>query len=90
MQSAKVWLISSEDLEKVYQKHKVGSEIALWCDVQPLDETEEHKDKRKQKHPESFPSKCEDRKDEVDFIVNIVTRHISASPLGQSDTLRHT
>jgi len=38
-QSAKVWLISNKDLEKMYQKCKVGSKIALWCDVQSLDET---------------------------------------------------
>jgi len=61
--SAKVWLI----LKKMYQKREVGSEIALWCDVQLLDETEEH-DKRKRKHPESYPSKRQDREDEVDTI----------------------
>ena len=67
-QSAKIWLISNEDLEKMYQKREVGSEIALWCDVQPLDETEEHEDKWKRKHPEPYPSKCQDREDEVDTI----------------------
>ena len=37
-QSAKVWLDSGEDLEQMYQKCKVGSEIAHWCDVQDTDE----------------------------------------------------
>ena len=47
-QSAKVWLVSGEDLEQMYKKYKVGSEIALRCDVQDADETEEAgEDKRK-------------------------------------------
>ena len=49
--------------------YKVGSEIALWCDVQDTGETEEaDEDKRKRKHPDSHPSKRQDREDEVDTI----------------------
>ena len=45
----------------MYKKYKVGSEIALWCDVQDADETEEAgEDKRKRKHPDSHPSKRQD------------------------------
>jgi len=75
----------------MYQKREVGSEIALWCDVQPLDETEEHEDKRKRKHPESYPSKHRDREDEVDTIYcKLKGKHSNTLPLGQKDTLRHT
>ena len=65
-QSGKVWLVSGKIQNKVY---KVGSEIALWCDVQDAGETEEAgEDKRKRKHPDSHPSKRQDREDEVDTI----------------------
>ena len=68
-QSPKVWLVSGENLQQMYKKYKVGSEIALWCDVQDTDETEEAgEDKRKRKHPDSHPSKRQDREDEVDTI----------------------
>ena len=53
----------------MYQKYKVGSEMALWCDIQDADETEEAgEDKRKRKHPDSHPSKRQDKEDEVDTI----------------------
>ena len=42
--------------------------FALRCDVQPMDETEEHEDKWKRKHPDSHPSRRQDREDEVDTI----------------------
>ena len=57
-QSAKAWLVSGEDLEQMYQKCEADSEIGLWCYVQDADKTEEAgEDKRKQKHPDSHPSK---------------------------------
>ena len=66
-QSAKVWLVSNEELEQMYKKYKVGSEIALWCDMeQAADEPVE--DKRKRKHPEFHPLKRQDREVEVDTI----------------------
>ena len=47
----------------------MGSEIALWCDVQDAGESEEAgEDKRKQKHSDSHPSKRQDREYEVDTI----------------------
>ena len=60
-QQSKIWLVTSDDLQKMYETVK-GEQITLWCDQRPT-ESEEPSRKRKR---ESDSTRREDKEEEVD------------------------
>lgn len=79
-QSAKIWLVSNEDLSQMYQSCK-QNEISLWVECTSDDESEEEENtvgKKRQKQTGSGTSKRQHIEDEVDSIFSeLQSRHTS-------------
>ena len=66
-QQSKIWLVTSEDLEKLYELHPKGGEILLWCDgVSAGGTTEGRSSTKRSKEAESAMAKRTQQEAEVE------------------------
>ena len=67
-QQAKTWLITSDDLETMYQKYPKGGNIMFWCDGRLTESESAHAQKRKRdtKDGSGGSTKRQEREEEVD------------------------
>ena len=64
-QQAKTWLVSSDDLETMYQKYPKGGNIMFWCDAKSAESESTHTQKRK-RDAKDGPGRRQEREEEVE------------------------
>ena len=77
-QQAKTWLITSDDLETMYQKYPKSGNIMFWCDGRLAESESAHAQKRKRdtKDGSGGSTKRQEREEEVDSTyTELVEKH---------------
>ena len=67
-QQSKIWLVTSEDLKKLYELHPKGGEVLLWCDGASEGTTEGRSLTKRNKEAESAVLKRSQQETEVESV----------------------
>ena len=65
-QQSKIWLVTPEDLKKLYELHPKGGEVLLWCDGVSEGASEGRNSTKRNKEAESAASKRSQQEAEVE------------------------